>query len=209
MKKIFLLLLLLPVVVTTNSAQQFSRDFWHNGEIDMRSGETVKGRIKYNLEANSLLVQLENGSMRTYNPRSVEAWQILDAQSGEDRIFYSLNFAEDGSKTGRAVFFELLTDGESLILFTRRKVETEIDNVYDPFWVGGRAISVQVERENYYLLDRRGNMAAIDNNARDFLKLANMDDEQVKEYIKRNRLRLEFREDMTNLINYYNAVISQ
>jgi len=211
-RKQFFPILLVGMIITFISpalSQRFSEEYWHHGEIDLTSGETLKGKVRYNLTENTLEYQNNKGAYRTYNPRMVEAWQIQDALTGEVRVFYSLYFSTEGLESRQPIFFELLTDGEELILFTRRQVETRMENVYDPFWIGGRNINVTVERENYFLLDAVGKLHPCDDDIGDFINLMEDREGEVRSYIKRNKLRAEIREDMIALVNYYNAYREQ
>ncbi len=72
MKKILQLTFLLNIIMFSAYSQRFSSEMWHEGVVDLREGETLKGKLKYNLESDVIL--LNTGSqVLSLNPNQVES----------------------------------------------------------------------------------------------------------------------------------------
>ncbi len=189
-------------------AQKFSKDLWHRGEVDLTTGETVAGFVKYDLENDNLIYK--NGNrVRSYNATRVEAWQIADEKTKQVRYFFTLPYSTDGSSYRKPTFFELLTEGEPYSLLAREKVVEQVENLYDPYWFGGRNIRVTVQVDDYYLIDENGNITFCSNEENEALATLDNNDKVLKKFIKVNKLDIVRREDMIQLIDYYNSLSNQ
>lgn len=209
MKQLITAVLLGWAITGTALGQKFSRDYWHDGEIDLASGETLKGKIKYELERDNLVFQSGN-VLRSYFATAVEAWQIVDATNNQIRYFYTLPYgAEGGGGYQKPTFFELLVEGEFMSLLTREEVVEKIENVYDPYWFSGRSVRVAVQQENYYLMDGEGNIVNTEETLDGFLKPLSDQDKNLRKFIKTNDLKFERRSDAVQIVNYYNSLKSQ
>jgi hypothetical protein len=189
------------------SAQQFSRDMVHKGEIDLSTGETLKGLIRYDLDKDNLIFQA--GSMvRSYFSTSVEAWQIQDALNNKIRYFYTIPFSVDGTSYKKPTFFELLYEGDALTLLAREKIIERVENMHDPFWFGGRSMRVMMQEDNFYFMDSNGDVHAC-GDFESMMKFMRDQEKQVVKFIKANNLKIDRRSDMIQIVSYYNSIKSQ
>jgi hypothetical protein len=187
-------------------AQKFSRDYWHQGEIDLGSGETIKGQVKYELERDNLVFQSGN-ILRSYFAQAVDAWQIVDATNNQIRYFYTLPYSADGPNGyKKPTFFELLVEGNHLTLFSREQIVEKIENVYDPYWFSGRSVRVAVQEENYFFMDKEGNIQDAEDTLDGVLQFMSDQDKALRKFIKTNELKIERRSDMVQIVNYYNSL---
>ncbi|MBT29515.1 MAG: hypothetical protein CMO01_07615 [Thalassobius sp.] len=190
------------------NAQKFSKDLWHKGEIDLTTGETVSGFIKYDLQSDNLIYKNGN-TVRSYNATRVEAWQIVDQKSKQVRYFFTLPYSTDGTSYKKPTFFELLTEGEPYSLLGREKIVEKVENMYDPYWFGGRNVRVTVQVDDYFLINDDGKIAYCSRELEEALAMLNDKDKVLKKFIKVNKLDIERREDMVQVVDYYNSLNQQ
>ncbi|WP_020530705.1 hypothetical protein [Flexithrix dorotheae] len=208
MKKFILLTIFLFQLVLLGYSQDFSKNYWHRGEIDLTSGETLKGEVKYDLENDNLVFKSGN-MVRSYNATRVEAWQIVDALTKTIRYFYTLPYSTDGSSYKKPTFFELLSEGEPISLLAKEKVVEKVENTYDPYWFGGRNVRVAVQVDDYYLINGQGQIAHCRPDEDSLMKFMGDQSKVVKKFIKSNKLKIERRADMIQIIDFYNSLINQ
>ena len=202
------LLVLLSLLAFELQAQRFSKDLWHKGEVDLTSGETVRGYVKYDLDNDNLIYKNGN-TVRSYSATRVEAWQIVDDKTKQVRYFFTLPFSTDGTSYKKPTFFELLSEGEPYSLLSREKIVDQVENLYDPYWFGGRNIRVTVQVDDYFLIDEKGDIAFCSNEEDEALALLDNKDKVLKKFIKVNKLDIVRREDMIQLVDYYNSLKNQ
>lgn len=180
--------------------QRWAFEYWHDGKIVLEEGDTLKGQIKY--EINTDIIQLnQNNHLQSFTSRKVVFFEIFDATSSRYRQFYSIPYsASGGYKT--PVFFELLAEGK-LTLLAREALEykTSSTGLY-----GYGAISRQVLVDKFFVLDDKGNVEAFTGRRNDLLVLMEKRDEEVKKFLKANRLDLEYKYDMARVFAYYNSL---
>ena len=203
-----ILIIILCISFFEVSAQKFSKDLWHKGEIDLTTGETVSGFIKYDLENDNIIYKNGN-TVRSYNATRVEAWQIVDQKSKQVRYFFTLPYSTDGSSYKKPTFFELLTEGEPYSLLGREKLVEKVENMYDPYWFGGRNIRVTVLVDDYFLINEDGDIEFCSRELDEALAKLNDKDKVLKKFIKVNKLDIERREDMVQVVDYYNSLNQQ
>ena len=204
MKLITSLILLLTISVVGH-AQKYSMDFWHDGEMDVNSGKTLRGKIKYDLEAESIQF-MEGNVLRSYSASNVDAFQIVDALDNRVRYFYSLPYTYQ-NQYQKNHFFELLTEGYFTLL-AREKLVERVRNVNDPFSpVGFNTYRVFFLEYDFFLVDPSGEIISITSSKpKEVIEILKGKEEKLETYIKQNRLRLEEWEDMTKLVSYYNSL---
>ncbi len=202
MKNILTLAFLLNLLTLSISAQKFSSDMWHEGVVDLQEGKTLKGKLKYNLESDIVLLNTGN-KVLSLNPSQVTAFQFTDALTVRTRYFFSLPYAFENNYR-RNYFFELLTEGKKNLL-TREKIVQETRYYYSPYWMGSSPAYITLQQqENYFLM---GNDARIEGfeSPKDMIESSfSSQYDKIKRYIKMNHLRIERRDDMTLVVDYYN-----
>ncbi len=203
MKKTASLFLLCLLAASVVSGQKFSKDYWHNGEVDLASGETVNGKIRYNLDDDQIQVLIQN-TVKSYTPQRVKAFQFVDELEGVNRYFFSLPFQDQENYT-RYQFFELLSEGP-VSLLSREKVVERIQTHMDPFWVGGMNMRVVYLMDNYYLMNENGDIRSCDAKVDALMRFMEDQKENVRNFVKSNKLNLEDRADMIRAVDFYNSV---
>ncbi len=101
-------------------AQEFSSDYWHQGTIVLKQGDTIQGPLKYNLSQNILLFQKKERYV-SYNCSQVLAFSFFDVLDSIPRHFSSQQvFINEQYQI--EMFFELLLVGNQN-LFGRERIQ--------------------------------------------------------------------------------------
>ncbi len=186
----------------TVNAQEFSKDSWHNGYLVTTSGDTVRGLVKYDLEAN--IVQLiRSNVVKTYSSHKVFYFQIYDQIVDNYRQFYSIPYrvANDYEVP---VIFEVLYEGP-LSLLAREAIAQETVNNSSAYWGGGGYIRTVVQY-TFYFLDKKGTIKVFSGKRADLLMIMSSHQSEVKKFIKDNRLKIEDIRDLIRITAFYNSI---
>jgi hypothetical protein len=110
-------IILFCLISITASAQQFAFELWHEGKLILDSGDTLRGKIKYDLQSDLLQYQTNEQppKLESYTARKVLFFEIFDGTVKRYRIFYSLPYSTAGQYKA-PVFFELLEEGKLTVL---------------------------------------------------------------------------------------------
>lgn len=184
-------------------AQNWPFELWHEGKIILVSGDTLKGRVKYDMMQD--LVQYDFPSARTevFTPRKVLFFEIFDKTVNRYRNFFTLPYhATTGYRT--PLFFELITEG-NMTLLAREALEYRTYN--SPYYFG--SFSRQVLVYKYYLLEEDGNIVEFTGNRSDLLQMMGNKAELVEKYMKENRLKFEEKYDLARIVAYYNSLFGE
>lgn len=208
MKQLITLLSIILVVPFYSSAQDFSTNVWHSGVVDLNSGESIRGQLKYDLKDERVLL-IVNNQVKAYPVNIVESFSIKDALSNQSRIFFSIphTLYNDYSRNH---FFELLSEGQMSLLsrqeIVMRKVRYDVTNGY---LYSNRNYPVPHEEENYFLMDSEGGISACGNTNKDVIEFFSDYSKEIKAFIRSNKLDVNFRYDMMHVIEYYNTLKTQ
>jgi len=207
--KYFLTTILFTLSLLTTQAQTFSQEVWYDGKVVLDTEDTLVGNVRFDLADN--LLQLETaGGLKAYTSRNVIAFEINDEVNKMIRKYYSLPYGI-ASNYKVPVFFELLTQGD-LTLLCREKLVTETAPIYgyNPYGYG-----YGMGRPNYYGTRNRiafdfyfgypnGNIKSFLGNKKDFFYLVKDHQQDIKEFVREQKLRYNDRNDLTKIVSYYN-----
>lgn len=200
MKKLLFVYLTL-LLIGSASAQEFSRDYWHNGEVDLFSGETFKGKLKYDLEKDNIVIQVGDGAIKSFSSQKVQGFQFFDALLQVPRYFHTLPF-EKRIGYRSPVFFELLSEGE-LNLLNREKITQR--SVYYPSFGGGWTSTTFVLEDDYYILDQKTEkVTAFDPNTQDISQFMASKRTEVQDFVRNNRIRQNEKMGLIRIFEFYN-----
>lgn len=210
MKQYLLLTFCLSVVCGVH-AQSFSKDLWHDGEADLFSGETLRGKIKYDLDNNSLQISTA-GIVRSLSSYQVETFRIFDELQKTQRFFYTLPYKKAGNYDS-PVFFELLYEGKKLTLLNREAFVQRVVGMpgfWGWGWWGPRMGmgTTTVQTDNYYVLDMTKEQVIKPGDQRsDWLALMKDFRDEVSEFIRVNKLSVTERKDLIKIMSYYDELV--
>ncbi|HEY8511641.1 MAG TPA: hypothetical protein VIL31_06770 [Cyclobacteriaceae bacterium] len=195
----FLIAVFLCVSLSAN-AQKWPFELWHEGRIVLVDGDTLKGRVKYDLMQDLVQFDRPNRPAEVFTPRKVLFFEIYDKTVNKYRSFFALPYnATTGYRT--SIFFELMEEG-NLTLLAREALEYRTYN--SPYYFG--SFSRQVLVHKYFFLEEDGAIVEFDGNRSDLLALMGNKAESVEKYMKENRLRFEEKYDLAQIVAYYNSL---
>jgi hypothetical protein len=183
-------------------SQQWPFEYWHDGKLVLESGDTLKGKIKYDPQTD--IIQLDKkGTLESFTSRKIVFYEIFDVTSSRYRQFYSIPYSPIGGYKA-PVFFELLAEGK-ITLLAQEKLEQRTYNSY--YGYGNITRIVLVDR--YFTLSEKGVVETFTGTKKDVLYLMQNREEEVKRFIKVNKLNLERKYDLARVFDYYNSLIKK
>ena len=195
----------LLVFVQPLQGQKFPGDYWHDGKVFLENDEVISGSIKYNLQLNNVNLDIKS-KILTFSAKKVVRFEIIDQLSNAHRYFYSLPFALTGDYKA-PVFFEVLHEG-SLSLLCREKVTTETVNSPNNSYRNQRFSRTVLDYDFYYLREH-DQIRSYANRRNELLSIVMKDKaDQIKKFMKKNRLDSDDREDLALIFQYYNKLIN-
>jgi len=191
-------------------AQDFPSQVWHEGKIVLSSGEVYGGKVKYDLETN--VVQLQSQNIETFSATTVERFEIFDEFYGGIRTFYSLPYAVN-SDYKVPIFFELLVQGEEITLLCREYITTDSRGMgrgmYNPMYMnpmyGMPMMNSSRLAFDFYFLEDSG-IQKYGQKKKELLEKMDDKSDEVKLFIRKNRLSHDKRGDLLRITAYYNQL---
>ena len=203
MKKHLCLLLLIILGPLTVSAQYFPSQLWHEGELTLLSGEKLRGKLKYNLEADVVQLNTTN-TVQTYSARKILFFEFYDQEYGRYRQFYALPY-EGTSNYQVPRLFEVLHEN-TLTLLCREEIVQ--DNVPQFGYFGNQMGTFQRLDFNYFFLNRNGEIVRYSQKKDDLYDIMDNHQREVRKYIKQNRLKHDRQGDLVRITAYYNTLLN-
>lgn len=229
MKK--LLLLIFTALTMSAHAQNIDENrlelnLWHEGEVTLKDGRVVKGKINFNYVIDMIRVQ-SDGQLNTFNHKQILEFQVFKEE--EDRTVYykSLNLP-----IGDKIYEVVGEDEEKALLVTTiidREAETEYTNLgfYNPRYrynalpptpgtPGTRTYVVSRKAESFYIIrntgeiDEIGTIVITRNNSRGqlkstikkkkLIKILKEYDPNIEQYLELNDIDLRKRKELIQAI---------
>ena len=169
MRRIILTILtvLISGLLLTIQAQEFPSDFWHNGKLVLTSGDTLNGKLKYDLAKDLVQVEIDN-KIVTLGAQKTHYFEIFDVTTDSYRQFYSLPyFTASGYKT--PIFFEVVFEGRLTLLC--REYQTKQTSHYNSYYWTGNSYSRMVLAYEYYFLKSNGEFIYFTEKKRDLYNI--------------------------------------
>jgi hypothetical protein len=184
-------------------AQQWPFEYWHDGKAVLESGDTLRGKIKYEIDKDLIQVDV-NGTLQSLTSRKVIYYEIFEAVTGRYRQFYSIPFSLTGGyKT--PTFFELLSEGK-LTLIAREALENRSYNAgYYAYGTINRLVLV----DKYFVLDEKGDVNPFSGKKADLLELMRNREEEIKRFIRTSNVNMDRKSDVVRTFAYYNALFKK
>jgi hypothetical protein len=197
-KGVILLLNLLFVAVAANAQEQWAFEFWHDGKIVLTEGDTLRGMVKYDMQQDLVQYSVRDSKPEVYTARKIMFFEIFDETTHRYRRFFSLPYAiNPGYKS--MIFFELLEEGK-MTLLAREYLEYKNQNsMYITY-------ARLVLSYKYFFLNENGEIEEFKGSKSDLLDLMGKKADEVDKFIRKNKLRFEYREDLIRIIDFYNSL---
>ena len=199
MKRSFFLIFFF-LVALTGHAQQWPFELWHEGKIVLLEGDTLKGKIKYDLQQDLVQFNFNDQRIEAFTARKVLFFEIFDITVNRYRQFFALPYSST-SNYRAPVFFELLEEGK-MTLLSREALEYRSYN--SPYYIGSYSRLVLVYK--YFFLEENGDITEFLGNKNDLLALMGKRGDEVEKYMKTNRLKYDDKDDLIKIIAYYNSL---
>lgn len=201
MKQTFFCFALL--IFPLSAKAQWAFELWHEGKIILSTGDTLRGQVKYDLQQDIIQYTDKRGTVEALSARKVLLCEIFDKTEGQYRQFYSLPYtATSGYRT--PVFFELIAEGKLTVL-CREKLENQTTT--SPYYYGSFSRTVLVYK--YYMLKENGDIVDFSTRKNDFLQLMGRHADMMNGYMKDNKLQLDDKKELAQIINYYNSLFKK
>jgi hypothetical protein len=201
-----IIFLILFFAFTDSRGQDFPSEMLHEGELVLLNGDTLRGQIKYNLE-NDLIQMVINETVQTYSARKILYFSIYDKSVDMHRNFYSIPF-EVQPNYKIPILFEVLYEGK-LSLLAREVVVTETVPQYSYMYRSSVNMTRTRLDYEYYFLAEKGNIIKYNNKKYEIFEVMKRKEPQIKQYIKKNKLKIDSRRDLVRITAYYNALLGQ
>ncbi len=183
-------------------AQTFSSDVFHKGFLVTTERDTVKGDLKYDLDANILTV-VHRGKTKSFSSHKVFYFEIFDSILNNYRQFYSIPYTVNYDYK-IPVFFELVYEGK-LSLMAREHIVSQTVNTSSAYWGGGNGTRLVIQY-SFYFLDSEGEISYFSGRKKDLLMLMGKKQSDVKKFIKDNKLDTDEMADLVRITAFYNSI---
>lgn len=184
------------------SAQTFSSEVFHEGFMVTTDRDTIKGDLKYDLDANILTV-INQGRTKSFSSHKVFYFEIFDQILNNYRQFYSIPYTVNiGYKI--PVFFELVYEGK-LSLMAREHIVSQTVNSSSAYWGGGNTTRLVI-KYSYYFMDSDGNITFFNGKKKELLLLMRKKQADIKKFIKENKLDTDEMADLVRITAFYNSI---
>ncbi|HYG39402.1 MAG TPA: hypothetical protein VD908_12315 [Cytophagales bacterium] len=200
----FCLCFLFIFINTISFSQVFPSEIWYEGKVYLDSQETLRGHIKYDFDNDLIQVNSDN-LIKTFSTRKFTSFEITDTDRNVVRSFYSLPYYRV-SNYKVPMMFELVKEGKNLSLLSREYITTETVPQYDFYTHRNYYFNRSVVAYNYYLLFPTGKIRQYHFNKNELLDLLKDKSSEIKKYVKENRLKYDKREDLIEIVTYYNTL---
>ena len=182
------------------SAQQWSRG-WHPGNLVLLSGDTLEGKIRYDIENDAVQIMLANELVHSFSGKKVLAFEFQEHPRRSKRRFYSLPY-EQRSNFYTSRLFEVLYEGK-LTLLCRPYMEHLIQEADDHEVTGKRKSDPHYE---YYFVGDDGKVHLYRPRVGRLLAFMSAKHREVSSYMREHHLRCDEMRDLVRITAYYNAL---
>jgi len=169
------------------------------GALTVADGTRVEGlKIRYDIYADQMQFILKSDTASINKPMALKSLEL-----GDKKFIYEVYQVSENVVS--AGYFELIIEGR-LSLLLRRELELEYD-VYVPNYGGGGGTKeiMLKKNNNYYTIAGKSTARKI-YKKKDFLNAITEHQNQVKNYIKENRISVRKQKELEELVNYYNTL---
>lgn len=190
---------------TYSLAQDFSSRMFHKGWLVTEDQDTVRGDIKYDLENNAVQVMVSKRKVNTYSSKKILYFEIFDTILKTYRQFYAIPYQIEINYKA-PILFEVLYEGKTSLL-VREKIVTTTDPYSQSYFdrVGGGATQEKLSFV-YYFVDTKGKMQMYNGKKNYLFEILNQNTDQVKKYIKSNKLKTDQMRDLVRITAFYNSL---
>jgi hypothetical protein len=196
------LIILLVCLSFTSTAQKFSSQVFHQGFLVTSERDTIRGKLKYDMETNIVSMVLGN-KIKTFSSHKIYYFEINDEILNTYRQFYSIPHKVNFDYK-IPILFELLYEGP-LSLLTREAIVQQSQVSNSPYWGGANYPRTVVDYQ-FYFLNTKGEITYYTGRKKDLLLIMRRKQTHVKKYMKDNRLDSDDVRDLIRITSFYNSI---
>ncbi|MEP2023457.1 MAG: hypothetical protein ABJH98_09425 [Reichenbachiella sp.] len=201
-KKVFAFYLFVLLGLPT-MAQEFSSRMFHKGWLVTEDQDTVRGDLKYDMETNAVQIVIEKEKINTYSSKKILFFEIYDNILKTYRQFYAIPYQVE-SNYKIPILFEVLYEGKTSLL-VREKIVMSSDPYNQSYFYGPSSTSEKLAF-SYYFVDTQGNMTLYNGKKNHLFEILNENSDQVKKYVKSNKLKTDNMRDIVRITAFYNSL---
>ena len=177
---------------------------WTDGQIVLKDGSVLKGKLRYNLE-NDVVVMQTKEQLRAFGVHSVELFTLNDTTKGVVQYYYTLPYQEYAQRP-QLRFFKLVFE-DSFALFVREK---EVSR--NALRLAKTPMRIHPSKDNlallqkYYVLLPDGSFQKFRVRHRDIAEVRSLEENgsnQISRYIYENDIDLRRQTDIIRLIHHF------
>jgi hypothetical protein len=171
----------------------FSKEFL-SGSVTM-NGKTFKNiSIRYDIFKDEILTLLDPAGILQLNKEMVDSFSILF----QNKVYKFIRIQEDSSRVLKGYVNVLYKGKTGLYIKYIKKIDhVAVEGQYEKFYQESRI---------YFVKDNQANLITGRN---DFFKILDEDKTQIKDFMKKNKIRVSKREpdSFISVIRYYDSII--
>lgn len=199
--------MVLIVGALPTTAQYFPSQIWHEGELTLLDGERLRGEIKYNLEADVIQLNINN-TIQTYGARKILFFEIYDQEYSRYRQFYALPYSDNGSYRVPRLF-EVLHENALTLLCREEITQENIPQYGYAGLYGNRMMGTRPRLTfDYFFLNQQGEIIRYSQKKDDLYDILDGYEDELQQYIKKNRLKHDRQGDLVRITAYYNSLVN-
>ena len=177
-------------------AQRFSPDYWHDGGVVLKSGDTLTGKLYYTLSDNSVQLEVACNKRfyKAFKLQSVFFENVLDSTL---RTVYVYNYKLPNGYEQPQLFEPLYVDSIVSLLGRERLV----------FMAKGPGIGGGVEMGyDFYVKFKNGRIKYISPKKKEFLDAFPDEKKRLADFIKERKTDFNSLRDVKELVAFYNLI---
>ncbi|MFD2245716.1 hypothetical protein [Pontibacter ruber] len=213
---LFVALLCYPILGQSQTRPTIDVQEWPTGEVVLTTGETMTGALSYHQNEEVVQVRQPDGAISTFSPVNVVYFTASDFEGGPNKLFraYDWNLGKEYSDFKKPTFFEQLNEGKLTLIMREEYVQQDVSRTglnpgysgYYPYGYPAGSNWVMQVKEVYFVLLPNGDIRQLRNVRRDLQQLFGKKWDQVKSFIKMNKLDYDQPHHMIAIINFYNSL---
>lgn len=190
------------LISSLSGVAQFSNEVWHDGFLVTTEEDTLKGLIKYDMEANIVQLIVNKSKVRTFSSHKIFYFEIFDKVVKNYRQFYSIPYEVNYNYT-IPIIFEVLYEAPLSLLSREAVVQENVPNS-SVYWSG--TITQDKMMNTFYFLDKKGNIQLYTGKRSELLTIMARKGNDVKNFIKKNNLKTDEVRDLIRITAFYNSI---
>jgi hypothetical protein len=191
----------------------FDTDVWLYGKIVLTTGDSLTGAVVYHPSKDVVQIASDSGKISSFSPVNVNYFEVNGVYRGKTQLFRSL-YWDQGKRHDdfrMPVFFEQVCNGRMILIkrytdIAPARADKAVRDSHHQY-AYPHFISMSEElKEDYFVLLPDNNILPIRNKKRDLLRLFGNLSDEVKRYVRENKLDYNDPKHIVMIVDYYNSL---